>query len=83
MEILGNREMTTREVAIEMQKKHKDELIDLNTARPRMTELEQMGILVADKMKKCEYTGKMVAVYRKAELGGKENARISQNRNNF
>ena len=39
-----------------------------NYTAPRLTELEKMGLVKAIEKKKCEYTGKTVAVYEK--VGG-------------
>lgn len=64
LEILKNREMTTREIAQELYKKHYTNTADVNNARPRVTELEQLGLVIADKTKKCSITNKEVAVYR-------------------
>ena len=36
----------------------------MNNARPRVTELERLGFVTADKTKKCDITNKEVAVYR-------------------
>ena len=36
----------------------------MNNARPRITELENLGFVTTDKTKKCSITNKEVAVYR-------------------
>ena len=64
LEILKNKEMTTREIAQELYKKHYTNTADVNNARPRITELESLGFVIADKAKKCSITNKEVAVYR-------------------
>lgn len=64
LEILENKEMTTREIAQELYKKHYTNTADVNNARPRITELESLGFVIADKAKKCSITNKEVAVYR-------------------
>ena len=64
LEILKNKEMTTREIAQELYKKHYTNTEDVNNARPRVTELESLGFVTADKTKKCDITNKEVAVYR-------------------
>lgn len=64
LEILKNKEMTTREVAQELYKRHYTNTTDVNNARPRITELESLGFVIADKTKKCSITNKEVAVYR-------------------
>lgn len=64
LEILKNKEMTTREIAQELYKRHYTNTVDVNNARPRVTELESLGFVTADKTKKCDITNKEVAVYR-------------------
>ena len=64
LEILKNKEMTTREIAQELYKRHYTNTADVNNARPRVTELESLGFVTADKTKKCDITNKEVAVYR-------------------
>lgn len=66
LEILENKEMTTREIAQELYNKHYTNTADVNNARPRVTELESLGFVTTDKTKKCNITSKEVAVYRKA-----------------
>lgn len=66
LEILENKEMTTREIAQELYKKHYTNTSDVNNARPRITELEKLGFVITEKMKKCNVTNKEVAVYRRA-----------------
>ena len=65
LEILKNKEMTTREIAQELYKRHYTNTADVNNARPRITELESLGFVTTDKTKKCNTTNKEVAVYRK------------------
>ena len=64
LEILKNKEMTTREIAQELYKKHYTNTADVNNARPRITELESLGFVTTEKTKKCSVTNKEVAVYR-------------------
>ena len=64
LEILKNKEMTTREIAQELYNKHYTNTTDVNNARPRITELESLGFVTTDKTKKCSVTNKEVAVYR-------------------
>ena len=63
LEILKNKEMTTREIAQELYKRHYTNTADVNNARP-ITELESLGFVTTDKTKKCSITNKEVAVYR-------------------
>lgn len=64
LEILKDKEMTTREIAQELHKRHYTNTADVNNARPRVTELEKLGLVITDKTKKCNVTNKEVAVYR-------------------
>lgn len=64
LEILKSTEMTTREIAQELYKRHYTNTADVNNARPRVTELENLGFVTTDKTKKCNITNKEVAVYR-------------------
>lgn len=64
LEILKDREMTTREIAQELFNRKYTNTSDVNNARPRITELESLGFVKTDKTKKCNITNKEVAVYR-------------------
>ena len=64
LEILKDKEMTTREIAQELYKRHYTNTSDVNNAIPRVTELESLGFVTTDKTKKCSITNKEVAVYR-------------------
>ena len=64
LEILQDKEMTTREIAQELYKRHYTNTTDVNNARPRITELKNLGFVTTDKTKKCSITNKEVAVYR-------------------
>lgn len=57
---LGNRTMTARQLAYEMGFK------DLNAVKPRLTELQEQGRIVAVSKTKDSLTGRTVAVWRKA-----------------
>lgn len=62
---LGNREMTAKEIAVELFELGMTNTTERNTCAPRLTELERMGYVKVIGKKKCEWTGKMVAVYRR------------------
>lgn len=64
LEILKNKEMTTREITQELYNRHYTNTADVNNARPRITELENLGFVITNKTKKCSITNKEVAVYR-------------------
>ena len=55
LEVLKNREMTAKEIAVE--------LFDLGLI-PRLTELTKYGFVKVIGKKKCDWTGKQVAIYK-------------------
>lgn len=58
---------TAKEIAVELYELGLTNTTERNTTAPRLSELEFYGkVKVIDK-KKCQYTGKMVAVYEKVE----------------
>lgn len=68
IEILrGGKEMTAKEIAVEMWKRLYTKNYDRNNAAPRLTELSKKGIVEPIGKKKCRYTGKTVAVYKLRE----------------
>ena len=64
---LGNKEMSAKEIAVEMFELGMIASTERNYTAPRLTELEQMGYVEVIGKKKCEWTGKMVAVYRRKQ----------------
>ena len=63
LDILGDRSMTAKEIAIEMLKRGYTFSADRNNAAPRLTELSHKGIVEPVGKKECFDTGKMVTVY--------------------
>ena len=59
---------TAKEIAVELFEIGVIPSTERNYTAPRLTELEKMGYVKAIDKKKCEYTGKTVAVYEK--VGG-------------
>ena len=59
---------TAKEIAVEMFELGLIPSTERNYTAPRLTELEKMGLVKAIEKKKCEHTGKTVAVYEK--IGG-------------
>lgn len=67
LEIIGNREMTAREIEDEMNKKGYSKYFDMNHVRPRLTELVNEYHELIECRTKVDYvTKKSVAVYKKA-----------------
>lgn len=67
LEILGEQEMTAREIEIEMNKKGYSSYFDMNHVRPRLTELvQEQNELIECGIKEDFVTHKQVAVYRRA-----------------
>lgn len=62
---LGN--ATAKEVAVRMYEKGYTATSERNNAAPRLTELEQDGYVEVIGKRICRYTGKRVAIYRRAE----------------
>lgn len=56
---LGNRKMTARQLAYEMG------FNDLNAVKPRLTEMKNMGLIIADEIAYDSITGRNVALWRK------------------
>ena len=54
---------TAKEIAVELFDLGLIPSTERNYTSPRLTELEKMGIVKSIGKKKCEYTGKTVAVY--------------------
>lgn len=61
MEVLGDKEMTSREIAVAMG------FSDMNAVRPRMCELQNIGKVKAVSKKKDPLTNVRVAVWKKVE----------------
>ena len=55
---------TAKEIAVELFELNLIPSTERNYTAPRLTELEKMGFVETIDKKKCEYTGKKVAVYR-------------------
>lgn len=62
---------TAKEIAIELFKEKIISSPERNYTAPRLSELEEMGIVRSFSKKKCEYTGKYVAVYERIDLIGR------------
>lgn len=65
LEILGNEEMTAKEIAYNMFLKGYIPTDERNFTSPRLTELSIQGIVEPVGKKKCVWTNKMVTVYRR------------------
>lgn len=65
IEILADgKEMTAKEIAVEMYKRKYSYSAERNISGPRLTELSYKGIVEPVGKTKCSYTGKTVAVYK-------------------
>ena len=62
-------EKTAKEIAVELFDLQLIPSTERNYTAPRLTELEQMGIVEVVGKKKCSYSGKMVAVYKITQEG--------------
>lgn len=63
IEVLDGKQMTAKEIAVEMYKRGYIPNSERNFTAPRLTELSQLGIVEPIGKVKCKYTGKTVAVY--------------------
>ena len=65
LEILqGGKEMTAKEIAVEMCQRGYVPTPERNFAAPRLTELSIKGLVEPCGKQKCSYTGKTVALYK-------------------
>ena len=60
---------TAKELAVELFELGFIPSTERNYTAPRLTELEKMGFVKVIDKKKCEYTGKTVAVYERTQNG--------------
>lgn len=60
----GGKEMTAKEIAVEMCQRGYIPTSERNFTSPRLTELSYKGIVEPIGKQKCTYTGKTVAVYK-------------------
>lgn len=60
----GGKELSAKEIAVEMCRRDYIPTSERNFAGPRLTELTQMGIVEPIGKKKCNYTRKTVSVYK-------------------
>lgn len=68
IEILsGGKEMTAKEIAVEMWNRGYIPISERNFTAPRLTELSKSGVVEPIGKQKCTYTGKTVAVYKLLE----------------
>ena len=60
---------TAKEIAVELFELGFIPSTERNYTAPRLTELEKMGFVKAIDKKKCQYTGKTVAIYERTQAG--------------
>lgn len=65
--LTGGKEMTAKEIAVEMCNRGYIPTSERNFTAPRLTELSKKGIVEPIGKQKCTYTGKTVAVYKLRE----------------
>lgn len=65
LEVLGNKELTAKEIAEGMRKAGYIPTNERNFVSPRATELLKTGILEIIGKRKCKWTGKTVSVFRR------------------
>lgn len=67
LDVLGDKEMTAKEIAQEMYMRGEIPTNERNFTSPRLTELSIQGIVEPVGKKKCEWTNKMVTTYKRRE----------------
>lgn len=67
LEVLGNEMLTAKEIAVRMYEKGYTTNDDRNNASPRLNELVNSGLVVIYGKKKCEYSGKTVAMFKRVK----------------
>jgi len=67
LSVLDGCAMSAKDIAVEMCLRGWIPTDERNFTAPRLTELSKQGIVEVIGKKKCEYTGKTVAVYAKVE----------------
>ena len=60
---------TAKEIAVELFDLELIPSTERNYTAPRLTELEKMGLVKVIDKRKCQYTGKTVAVYERTQQG--------------
>lgn len=69
LERLNTGNKTAKEIAVELFELGFIPSTERNYTAPRLTELEKMGYVKAIDKKKCQYTGKTVAIYERTQKG--------------
>ena len=64
IDILDNKEMTAKEIAVEMYKRGLTDSAERNYSQPRLSELTYLGIVEVIGKKICKKKKKKVAVYK-------------------
>lgn len=67
LEVLGDNEMTAKEISNEMYMRGLIPTNERNFTSPRLTELSIKGVVEPIGKKKCMWTNKMVSVYRRVK----------------
>ena len=72
LDILQGKEMTAKEVAVEMFNRNFTDSTDRNYSQPRLYELVNMDYVEIVGKRVCEYTNKKVSVYRLKKNSNKD-----------
>lgn len=65
LEVLGDKELTAKEIAVDMWQRGMIPTAERNFTAPRLTELSYKGLVEHVGKKRCAWTGKTVTVFRK------------------
>lgn len=64
LEVLGDKELTAKEIAVDMWQRGMIPTAERNFTAPRLTELSYKGLVEHVGKKRCVWTGKTVTVFR-------------------
>lgn len=67
LEVLGDRKMTAKEIAVEMHAKGYIPTSERNFVSPRLTEMSIDGRVEPVDKKRCQYTHKTVTIYKRRD----------------
>jgi len=64
-DVLSDKTMTAKEIAVEMNLKGYIPTSERNFTAPRLNELVKLGVVIISGKKKCQYTDRTVALYKR------------------
>lgn len=67
LKTLGDKEMTAKEIAVQMCNKGYIPTTERNFTAPRLSELQDRAVVEVIGKKRCSYTGKTVSIYKRRD----------------